>query len=49
MSAQAPTDEVLEKLNFTGGFPDKTDLAPSIIFLIVVSAAARSAANRLRT
>lgn len=27
----------LDKLNFTGGFPTSKDLAPSIIFLVVVS------------
>lgn len=37
MSDQNPTDEVIGKFNFTGGFPDKSDLAPSIIFLVVVS------------
>lgn len=38
MADQNPTDEVISKLNFTGGFPDKTDLAPSIIFLVVYAA-----------
>lgn len=27
----------LNKINFTGGFPTSKDLAPSIIFLVVVS------------
>lgn len=38
MADQNPTDEVISKFNFTGGFPDKSDLAPSIIFIVVVSA-----------
>jgi hypothetical protein len=36
-SSTEQTEAYLNELNFTGGFPISSDLAPSIIFAIVVS------------
>jgi hypothetical protein len=35
-AATAPYGD-LSKMNFTGGFPTSSDLAPSIVFLVIVS------------
>jgi hypothetical protein len=36
MSSSSAQMADLDKINFTGGFPTSKDLAPSIIFIVVV-------------